>query len=352
MNEQFERYFGILASILTILGFLITLFLLPSEYKMLGFIVTLIIFQIFFFYIAYYFGKSKGSLPIAAEENPKQKFIVSLLEFLKRMKEENENAEIIRFGVALSKPLWLSQNYKTRKIVGDFIYDAAINSDNKNVMIKALIDDIGWTQVELGHYDKSEKKITRGLELAKLYSNGYYLAKGYRHLFGLYFRRGLLEKAENYLLEAIKFTNDFDDGKKKDELVAEIHFAKSSLEHKKGNLEESLKEIELAEKIYCSLPNKEWLIKILARKGEILISKNEIDEAYEIFTRGLEDSRKYHFNRQIVKNLIGLGKCKYEYKNIDEAKEYFDKAFFIANEIGMYYEKSLVTQEIEKINNL
>jgi tetratricopeptide (TPR) repeat protein len=308
-----------------------------------GYISTFILIEVGLLTFAFFWGRRSAK--------PQQKHLVTdslLLEFFEMKKIENENAEIVRLGMALSTPLWLSNSYLTRKTIGEYIEEAASVTENINASIKVLIDDLGWTNVELGLYQEAEAKLKRGLQLAEENSNGYYLAKGYRHMFGLNYRLGNLEVAEQFLSMAIKLTNSLPADKKKDELIAEIHFAKSSLEHKRGNLDNSLKEIEIAYNMYKQLPDKEWIIKIQSRKGEILLSQNNIEEAIEIFRHGLNDSKKYHFNRQIVKNLIGLGKCYYEKKELKKAKKYFDDAFMIADNIGMFYEKTILLAEMEK----
>lgn len=72
--------------------------------------------------------------------------------------------------------------------------------------IKSLIDDIGWTSVELSNFIEAEKFIIQGIELAKKENSQYYIAKGYRHLFGLYYRKGNDEKASQFLTSAIEET--------------------------------------------------------------------------------------------------------------------------------------------------
>lgn len=298
--------------------------------------------------ISFFLGKKTGQ---KKETSLKEGSDYMLLEFFEQKKIENEHAEIVRIGLALSTPLWLSHNYKTRKKIGEFIEEAASFTNNINARIKVLIDDLGWTNVELGLYDEAKSKLTRGIELAKEHNNGYYLAKGHRHLFGMSYRLEKLDKAEEYLIIAVELTNSLPQDKKKDELVAELHFAKSSLYHKKGDLEASYREIETAHVLYQNLPDKEWMIKILARKGEILLSKNKIEEAIEIFRQGLTDSIKHHFNRQIVKNRIGLGRCFYEKKELAKAKIELESAMKIAEDIGMFYEKTIISLELEKFKS-
>ena len=203
----------------------------------------------------------------------------------------------------------------------------------------------------MGLYEEAETKIKLGIRLARENANGYYLAKGYRHLFGIAYRNGRLEKAEEYLNEAIKFTDMLNQDIRKDELVAEIHFAMSSLEYKKDNLATALVEIEIASKKYGAIPGKEWPIKILARKGDILLRQSNVEEALPVYTHGLHESRQFHLNKQIVANLIGIGKCQCKKGELRKAKQTLEEAFAIANNIGMVYEKQLINIEMEVVNS-
>lgn len=350
MFSQFERYFGLTASAMTIIGFFIALLVLPSDYKLLGYLITGIITGVSLLILAYSFGKRsvKSKIQIDIQHPTEKQFADILIGFFERKKTDNENEEIIRLGLALSTPLWLSQNYKIRRIIGEYLEEAARKTKNIPVKIKTLIDDLGWTNVELGDYLEAEKRINHGIQLSVENSNGYYLAKGYRHLFGLYYRLNKIEKAEEYLNKAITKTNELESHPRKIELIAEIHYAKSTLELAKNNFDESLKEINIAYDKYLNLPNKEWAIKLMARKGEILLGQGKIYDAREIFKEGLSNSKDYHFNKQIVVNLVGLGKCSFEEKDLVKAKRYFDDALTIAEDIGMYYEKSIINSQIEK----
>lgn len=341
MGLQFERYFGIYASAMTIIGVYLALFLPNNKYPVIGYIIILITA----FLIGYYCGLKR-------RKNQEKNFTIHLIKFFEQKSKEGKDAELIRWGISLSKPLWLSQKYKIRKQIGEFVEKSAINKENYNARIKVLIDDIGWTNVELGEFEEAKKMIEKGINLAREKGNRYYLAKGFRHLFGINFRQDKLKEAEKFLNKSKNETDNLIESRKKEELTAEYHFAKSSLEHKKKNYSQSLNHIEIAHNLYENLPDKEWSIKILARKGEILISQNKVDEAKDIFLKGLNDSKNFQFNKQIVKNLIGLGKVYFELRNFNESRKYLDSAFEIADNIDMYYEKSLIEKERRKLNSI
>ena len=349
MSSTFDKYFNVVASSLTILGFFIALSVLPNEYKYIGYYTSAGLGLIAVFALGLYFGKRASKLHPA--DFTEKHFVDNLLIYFAMKKESNANEEIIRLGIALSTPLWLSHHYLTRKQIGTYVYEAAIDTADTNAQIKVLIDDLGWTNVELGLYEEAEAKLRLGIKLAEEAKNEYYLSKGYRHLFGINYRNGDLEKAEQYLKLAVEYADKLPPDKKKDELIAEIHFAKSSLEYKKHNLDISLREIEAATEQYKNIPDREWTIKIAARRGDILLERNEIEEAMTVFRHGLHEAKKYHLNKQMVANMIGVSKCQYIRGDYEDAWKTSQAAYVIADGIGMFWEKHLINIEIEKVRS-
>lgn len=344
MSPIFERWLAIAAGVVTIAGFFLSLYFLPSQHATLAAGISLASLALLGGLGGFALGR-KFPAPHTGDSDQ------HLVAFFERKRAENDNAAIVRFGLALSRPLWLSHKYPTRRQIGEFVRDAAAVTGDIGATIRVLIDDIGWTNVELGKFDAARTKLELGVELAIRHNRPYYVAKGRRHQFALNYRRGDLDTAERFLALAIEATEAMHPSESKDELLAEVHFAKSSLELKRGNLEKSLLQIEIAQEMYATLPDKEWPIKILARKGEILLAQGKIEEATEVFRRGYNEAKGEHLNRQEVKNLIGLGRCAYESRTLQKAKQHFDDALKLAESVGMFHEKSLIAIEQAKLED-
>ena len=54
---------------------------------------------------------------------------------------------------------------------------------------------------------------------------------------------------------------------------------------------------------------------------------------------------------QIVVNMLGIGKCYYKKKEIENSEKHLLKAYDIAKEIGMYHEIQMIETELSKISN-
>lgn len=343
---MFDKYFARIGGVFTIISAAITPFL-PKNIQ--GW-VWIAIGGITLLWLSFYIGRRSVK---RNTDNPalKQPFADALLDFFETKRKEGKDSEIIRWGLALSTPLWLSQKYEIRKAVGEFVENSAVTLGNTKALIKVLVDDIGWTSVELLDFNFADKKLNQAIKLAKENNEYVMLAKGYRHLFGLNFRQNNIEEAEKYLNLSLSVINDLDENVKKGEIIAEYHYAKSTLENKKGNFTEALSEIEKAKFEYEKLQDKAWIIKIMARKGEILISLNQIEEAKNLFVKGVGEAKQFQYNKQQVKNLIGLGMCYSLSGYNKKATEYFTEAQLIAEGIGMYYELEVIKREIIKLKS-
>ncbi|UTA67546.1 hypothetical protein [Emticicia sp. 21SJ11W-3] len=346
MDNSFDKYFGRIGGIVTIISTIITPQLsIRHQLWLWGFLIS-----IFLLWLSNFLGR-KATTKRIENSVAKQPFSEALIDFFEQKKLEGKDAEIIRWGLSLSTPLWLSQKYEIRKKIGEYIEIAAINRDNYRALIKVLVDDIGWTSVEMLQYSFAETKLNQGVFEATKHSDYAFLAKAYRHLNASSIRQNLISKAENYLQLSLDATNRLDGGIEKDELIAEYYFAKATIELKKGINEAALTSIEQAVNLYEKIKDKEWPLKILARKGEILINLNRVDEAKKIFLKGIKISTDLQYNRQKVKNEIGLGLCYSTIGHNKTALEHLTNAELLADSIGMYYELELIKREKIKLNN-
>ena len=106
--------------------------------------------------------------------------------------------QVIRLGYPLSRPLHLSGRYNLRQVIGNYVFEACeqldnkkiIRIDDKNIYIseikaKTLIDDLGWTAYQLGKTEIAIEKINQGINIAEDNMHLVLAVKGYRHLLGI-----------------------------------------------------------------------------------------------------------------------------------------------------------------------
>lgn len=347
MENKFDKYFARIGTLVTLISGVIT----PQLDRKFQIILWSSLGLIFLLWLSNYWGRLSVTKKLK-NSILKQPFNESLIDFFKKLSIDGKDAEIIRWGLSLSKPLWLSQSFELRKEIGEFVETASIKRDNHKALLKVLVDEIGWTSIEMLQYDFGETKLKQAVELAEKISDFPLLAKAYRHLNALWIRQNQISQAEQYLQLSFDTTNKISDIDIKNELVAEYYFAKATIELKKGELNQALEDIEKSKKLYETLKDKEWPLKIWARKGDILLAKNEIENAKQIFIKGIQVANDQHYLRQRVKNEIGLALCYLKQGHNKSAIEHLTEAELLAESMGMYYELDIIKIEKIKIKNL
>jgi tetratricopeptide (TPR) repeat protein len=368
MNKLPMRVFGIFVGMATIVGLLNDFNFESTDQNKCFWLAIFILLWLFFSvsveFILYYVTQKHKEIPLTD----------SLLEYLEKLKNEGKDFEIIRWGLSVSRPLWLTHEYEIRRRVSEYVEDAVSGKPELHDEItRVLIDEAGWTLVELGLYDDAILKIEMGITIAREHNNWYMVAKGSRHLFALYTRKNKLNDIDKYINDAFEAIEKIEYIKEKNELLAENYFAQATFELKSANniqneddennkhlhLEKAKKHIQEAEELYKKGNNERGKIKIQSRKGDILLALKDIEIAKLCFETGKEQSEKCHLNKHLVRNLIGLGdywqtlikpndKESEKEKKRSKAKQYYQNAFQIAKQYGIKYECEIVDNKLKQ----
>jgi tetratricopeptide (TPR) repeat protein len=247
----------------------------------------------------------------------------------------------IRWVEASSRALWLSGQYQTRIDLGRLAITAADNIGIEAIRarIRALIDDCGWTTIELGRLEEGEKLLREGADLAKQHGWKAMYAKALRHIGGRCLREKDLKGAEVALDSAYAATLDCPSGPDQEELLAEWHYARGVLHLAQGNLSLAEEHTSKAEAAYAHLPSKEWRAKIHIRKGEIELRKNNTTSALGIFNEARLVAERHGYQRVRVKAHIALARLYIQLRQISEAKSELDRARRVLRRTPMLQEE-------------
>jgi len=250
----------------------------------------------------------------------------------------------IRWAEAVSRALWLDGSYQARVDIGQLAIKAAdsLGPEATRQKIRAMIDDCGWTSIEMGRLEDGERLIIEGIRLAEEHSWPYMKAKGLRHLAGRHLRGDNLAAAQTTLTAALEATLAAPDGVEKDELLAEWHYAQGVLQLARGNLPEADQSISEAEKAYSRLPSKEWRAKIQVRRGEIEFRNGDPAKALGIFSEAKAVAARHHYKRVQVKAEIWLAKVHLSMNQIKEAKAELASANRAIGESEMLHEQRVL----------
>ena len=92
-------------------------------------------------------------------------FHENLVETIREEFHRGNDREVIRVGEALSRPLFESGAFSVRLDIGRMVEEAAARSERRRVQYVALIDEIGWSLVELGRYEEATRQILHGMRI-------------------------------------------------------------------------------------------------------------------------------------------------------------------------------------------
>jgi hypothetical protein len=336
----------------------------PFDNNLLAFILFGVLICVVEEFITYATKKERKSTML---------FTDSILAYFQELQRKNKPYQIVRWGIAISKPLWVSHKYKIRRDIGKFVNIAAKAIKDEKAQIYTLVNDIGWTNVELLQYDEAVKNITEGIKLLdKAENTDYYLlAKAHRHLVSINIRTDamnkklecekhlkLCEEATRKYIELREGTTNIYELNKQNRLLAEFYFAKATYEYKCGNslsakdtalLNSALNNIIEAENLFQKIPSRNWTIKIMARKGDILLSLDKDDDALRAFEEGKKIASDATLCKSLVKNLIGLSDYYSKKGENQTALIHLNDALKTAKEKEMLYEESVINRKINKI---
>ena len=174
----------------------------------------------------------------------------ALVDAVSQAYERRDYVEVIRLGQALSRPLWLSGEYRTRIAIGTMVEESAALSGRRDEQAMTLIDDLGWTYVVVQEYDLAIRNIKHGIELAAEAGDIYLATKGIRHLGNISIIQRNNQAAMNYLLEAKEMAANEPDITRKQDMTAGIHYALAELHIAQRNYEQALVESSHARNFY------------------------------------------------------------------------------------------------------
>ncbi len=164
----FEKVTVPLGYIMGICGF-VCLFKWGNKWKWIGFIViSIVTILISSILVLIDIINEKKNSNIMPNENIVSK---KLKDAMKAWYEDEKYGEVITFGKALGRALYISASYQTRIEVGEIVKKAAEHLDDDLLLTNILLDDLGWTKFLCGQKN-AVNDIQEGIDLAT--RNNYY----------------------------------------------------------------------------------------------------------------------------------------------------------------------------------
>lgn len=276
-----------------------------------------------------------------------------LNEAMKVWYKNEQYGEVVTFGKALGRALYISANYETRISIGELVKSAAENLGDDLLLVDVLLDDLGWTKHLCGRKD-AIVDIESAIKIAT--ERKYYkeICKGYRHLMAIELSEWKdPQKAEDLLNKAYDAYNCLEDGHEKDILLSGLLFASSELAFKQQNFDIAMKKAKESEKIRRELHELDRHMRYYAQVGKIEYFKpnGNIRTAKEFFLKGIDESESVSRIDELVKNAYGYAICCFKLNERKKAKRRCGEILKKYGEIPLYSEDSILRNEYKKIIN-
>jgi tetratricopeptide (TPR) repeat protein len=257
----------------------------------------------------------------------------SMLDSIEKAYNARKWQEVIKIGSVLSRPLWLTGHYDLRVKIGEYVESAAAFSKEDRVQAAALIDDLGWTNVVLGNFDKAKSYIEHGMKIATERKDFYLVSKAYRHLSGISLRKKNFPEAELMFDQARKALLQVQNTDERKELDAGLLVNIAMLKMDQGQWPEAISDLKQARDIYRTLGDEDREVKLFAFEGNCYLNLRNTDEALDSFRDGLEMAEKRCRKDAILSNLQGIGRVYLSLVDYKNARKNFQSALALATEI-------------------
>lgn len=254
-----------------------------------------------------------------------------LQRLLMRAHDDKRYLEVVRLGSQVSRYLWLEGNWKHRVAIGRLVEDAAAKEEIALAQIQALVDDLGWTHVELGDYARANENIHNGVEKAIEAGLHYWAAKGERHLAGLAQRAGDRSQIRAHLEKAREHAQRIQNPRDREQMEVSLQLAFAELNYDEGDFVAALEELDRARA--ADTDDRDREVKTYSLAGNVHLELEEFQKAKDEFARGYRRCsglRQDHF----AKNAVGLAKVALHDHDFPGAMAYLREAKEVLRELG------------------
>lgn len=276
---------------------------------------------------------------------------------VEKRNDRHEYHSATTLAQSMSRPFWLEGKYRDRIRLGELLFQAAssIEPPDLSACAEALIDDLGWTNVELNNLDEAKRRISEGIDYARRANDAYLIAKGYRHLAGVAHKEGDSVGAEEKLKLAEDEANTISDERRKKEMLAGIVCGRGEL-YLGTNVR---KQAELAKEcflrakvIFEEIGDRERVVKIYCRLGQAFAKMGDIPQAYEAYNLGRERAHNLGWQKQICEIDLLLGQLMLDDHRVDDATKKVTEARDISKYLGLTNLYERATEILDRLNSM
>ncbi len=350
---KFTKYFGwLMGTVGTVLGIVGIVQLFMEEALWLKIVIVASIFiAIFIAAIVVTVISSRrnrnlvegfvGDKSIMIQENKK---------YLTYMYKDHEYNDVCNIGMVFSRVFYIAAAYKSRYEIGVMIFISASQLKRDKLCATCLLDT-GWTALLLGNkierfeydgvaYDSPDDFFKQSIIFAQRINDNALISKAYRHLCGYYLTIGNYTDAKECRQKSGDYLENMPNGTDKDRLLSNLIYTDAETAFLQHHYTEAEELCIRADGLKQGIDDDTREIRYYAQHGKILLMLDKIPDAKQLFTQGLDSSKRVKRLDEITKNTYGYAICliregqKHEAESLvkNMKKKYGDIPLFISDE--------------------
>jgi len=283
-----------------------------------------------------------GDKSIMVQENKK---------YLSAMFKNHEYNDVCNIGAVFSRVFYVAAAYKSRYEVCVMIFKSADYLGRSKLCATTLLD-LGWTALLLGpgkfrgfehngvQYNTADDFFLQSVTYAEKVQDIAIISKAYRHISGYYLTVGNFAEAMKYRKKSGEYVDQMPEGTDKAVLYANLIYADAETAFLQEDYEKSMELCIRADALKRGVDDETREIRYYAQRGKIELMQNNLQEAAQQFSKGLEGAKRLKRLDEITKNTYGYAICmirggqRHEAENSVKQllKTYGDIPLFVSDE--------------------
>ena len=246
--------------------------------------------------------------------------IIENKKYLSTMYKNHEYNDVCNIGSVFSRVFYIAAAYKSRYTICVMVFKSADHLKRDKLCASTLMD-LGWTALLLKknnfkcfdyngiQYDSPDDFFKQSIVYAEKIQDYALVSKAYRHLSGYYLTIGDYETAMTYRKTSEEFLNKMEDGIDKKTLFANLIYADAETAFLRKKYDEALSLCERADRLKQGVDEEVREIRYYAQRGKINLAQKRIEDAANMFLKGLDSAKKLKRIDEITKNTYGYAIC-------------------------------------------
>ena len=253
------------------------------------------------------------------EEHADEDLYAALPRLLRDALSRSEYREVVRLGDALSRPLFESGEFHIRLELGRLTEEAAAHLGARDIQRRTLIDAIGWSLIELGHFPDALAALKHGLALAEEDGDAFYRAKALRHMGAIERRRGRMDDALDFYERGREASRAISDQTEAEAMEAGITYAVAHLRFSRRDYPEALIASDQAIELFKAIHDPYRVDMALVLKADILIALDQQAAAKDLYRSVLQSSKTNRESVHYIRATLGLAELYVRERRPEEA---------------------------------